>query len=105
MSSLAKQQPQEGKPYSFIVLNWRPCVKNTLLGFLDLRLPSGLVIRGLTIHTKGDRRWVGLPARPYTNDAGAVTWTPVVEILDRARHERFDALVLSALDQFIGART
>jgi hypothetical protein len=73
-----------------------------LLGFVDVRLASGIVIHGLTVHQKDGRRWVGLPARPYTNDAGAVTWTPVLEIPDRARHERFEALVLEALDEFIG---
>jgi hypothetical protein len=91
------------KPHSITILSWRACARNTLLGFADVRLSSGIVIRGLTVHQKGERRWIGLPARPYETDSGSTSWAPVVEIPDRETRERFEELVLAALDQHLGA--
>ena len=85
------------------ILAWRGCTKNTLLGFLDVRLLSGLVIHGLTVHEKGERRWIGLPARPYET-SGSTSWSPVVEIPDRETRERFERLVLEALDAYLEMR-
>jgi hypothetical protein len=84
------------------ILGWRNCQKNTLLGFADVKLPSGIVIRGVGIHQKGERRWLGLPARPYETDSGSTSWAPVIEIPDRETRERFEGLVLDALDKHLG---
>jgi hypothetical protein len=83
------------------IVKWRGCAKNTLVGFVDVHLASGLLIRGITVHQKGDRRWLGLPARSYETDSGATAWSPVVEIPDHETRERFERLVLEALDQFL----
>src|SRR5215475_2573600 len=72
------------------ILKWRGCVKNTLLGFADVQLPSGIVIRGITLHQNGERRWLGLPARPYETDSGSTQRTLVVEIPDRETREQFE---------------
>jgi hypothetical protein len=91
------------KPQTITILSWRAHERNTLVGFVDVRLPSGIVIRDLTIHRKNERRWVGLPARPYETDSGSTSWSPVIEIPDRRTRERFEALVLTALDKYLGA--
>jgi hypothetical protein len=85
------------------ILAWRGCTKNTLLGFLDVRLASGLVIRRITVHEKGGRRWIGLPARPYET-SGSTSWIAVVEIPERETRERFERLVLEALDGHLEMR-
>jgi hypothetical protein len=91
------------RPQTITVLSWRACARNTLLGFADVHLPSGIVIRGVTVHQKGERRWVGLPARPYETDSGSTSWAPVVEVPDRETRERFEGLILAALDKRLGA--
>jgi hypothetical protein len=53
---------------AFIVREFRPHQKNTLVGFLVLELPSGLVIRDVMLHEKGDSRWVSMPAKEYTKN-------------------------------------
>jgi hypothetical protein len=92
------------RPQSIRILVWRSCPRNTLLGFTDVLLPSGLLIRGIAVHEKNGRKWLGLPARQYENDAGTLTWIPILELPDRARRTRFEELVLNALDEFIAAR-
>jgi hypothetical protein len=74
------------------------------VGFVDVQLPSGLVVRGLTIHRKGERRWIGLPARSYESDSGSVSWAPVIEIPDRQTRERFEESILAALDKQLETR-
>ena len=41
------------------IIDYRPYSKKTLQGFLTIELPSGLEIRDLTYHKKGDNRWIG----------------------------------------------
>jgi hypothetical protein len=90
---------------------WRPIVKGALRGFVDLELqPSGLILHGCTVMVQGERRWIGLPARPQTardgspilGPAGKPAWAPIVEIPDRVARERFQAAALAAVDRIIG---
>ena len=46
-----------------VVLTARRIEKNSLRGFFDLRLPSGLVLRGCSLHLSHGRWWIGMPAR------------------------------------------
>jgi hypothetical protein len=91
----------KNKPKEILIENWKPFEKKTLRGFLDLLLPSGLMLRGCTYHVKDGARWIGLPARQYRNSDGADTWTPVVEILNKAARQRFQAAACEARDKFL----
>jgi hypothetical protein len=95
----------KNKPKEILIENWKPFEKNTLRGFLDLLLPSGLMLRGCTYHIKDGARWIGLPARQYRNSDGADTWTPVVEILDKTARTRFQAAALESLDKFLESQS
>ncbi|MEA3159907.1 MAG: hypothetical protein QOD95_1455 [Gammaproteobacteria bacterium] len=46
----------KNKPKAILIKNWKPFEKNTLRGFLDLLLPSGLILRGCTFHMKDGAR-------------------------------------------------
>jgi hypothetical protein len=92
----------------FVASDWRPHEKATLRGFFTLRLPSGMIVRELTLHEKGDKRWVGLPARPRLDEGGRHRqdpttsrgqWDPVIEIPDRDRRDKFTEEALVALDR------
>ena len=92
--------------------DWRPLERNTLRGFVTLRLaPSGIVIRECTVHEKDGKRWIGLPARPQTSKDGSPrldpktgkpAWQPIVEIAGRDERERFQATALAAVDKLLG---
>jgi len=77
----------------------------TMLGWLRLELPSGLVINAakLMIGTHG-RRWMALPAVPQVRPDGSPrvidgkkAWHPIVEFQSKAVREKFEAQVLGAL--------
>jgi hypothetical protein len=64
---------QPPKPAGLQVIDFRPMVKNTLRGFASVQFGSGLRILDcpVHVHTNG-RAWVGLPAKPITDEAGQV---------------------------------
>ena len=53
------------------ILDFKPFSKNTLLGFFDLELDSGLILSGCALHEKNGKRWIGLPAKPITKPDGS----------------------------------
>jgi hypothetical protein len=78
-------------------------------GFFNLRLASGICINDLTLHERGDRRWVGLPGKPQIDaegrqrigENGKKLYTPVVEIPDRATRNNFTEQALAAVDRML----
>jgi hypothetical protein len=82
----------------FIVSNWKSFEKNTLRGFFSVTLPSGLTIHNCSLHVKGPSRWVGLPSTKFTKKDGSVSYSAVVEIVDRERADEFRDAVIAALD-------
>jgi hypothetical protein len=83
--------------------NFKPHVKNTLFGFIDVTLPSGLTICGVTLHSKDGRRWCGLPAREYLKDDGTKAWLLVVKFASRQIADKFRDEVFAAYDEIEAA--
>jgi hypothetical protein len=81
-----------------IVSNYKPFTKNTLRAFFDLQLDSGLLILGCTLHQKNANRWIGLPAKPYTDKNGVISYQKILDFRDRKTADRFRDLVLRAID-------
>jgi hypothetical protein len=84
------------------IKEFRPYVKNTLQGFCTVLLqPSGLEIRDLTVHQKGDRRWINMPSRPYQNSEGKTSYSFIILFPDKERSQQFQTAVLKALDKYL----
>jgi hypothetical protein len=87
------------------LLEWRPFVKKTLRGFATVELPIGLVIRDISVHDKGGKRWAGLPAKPIldadgrqvSNHAGHKQYAALLGWRDRDLADRFSAAVVAAV--------
>jgi hypothetical protein len=60
-----------------------------------------MVIHDLSIHEKGGSRWVGPPAREWTDSQGRKQYVPVIEFRDRGTQNRFRDQVLAALDKYL----
>lgn len=92
--------------------DWRAIERNTLRGFLVLRLaPSGLVLRDCSLHEKDGKRWIGLPSKPQLDDEGRQRtapatgkrlYAPIVEIAGKAEREAFQIAALAAADRLLG---
>lgn len=82
--------------------NFKAYQKGTLEGFFELALDSGLVIRGMTYHTKDGKRWTMFPSKPYESD-GETKYQSILYIPDDARWKKFQQMALAALDKFFAS--
>jgi hypothetical protein len=83
------------------IRDFKPLDKNTLRAVFTANLASGMVIHGLMLHERAGRRWVGLPAKEYTDRTGARQFARIIEFINRAAADRFQATVLEALDRHL----
>ncbi|MFC1580021.1 hypothetical protein ACFL4N_03825 [Thermodesulfobacteriota bacterium] len=82
------------------VIDFRKWKKNTLQGFLTLRMePSGLEIRDVCLHEKAGKRWLSMPAKQYLKE-GESTWVPYLKFADRERRDLFQEAALKAFDEY-----
>jgi hypothetical protein len=82
-------------------IKFRPYEKNTLRGFADLRLDSGLILHECALHQRGGEEWVGLPSRSFTGNDGTTKWTPIVEVTKEAKAS-FQRQALDAIHAVAG---
>ncbi len=86
------------------IISYRKYEKNTLLGFLTVRMTSvGLEIRDMTIHEKNGKRWIGLPAKPIPpkEPGGKPGYVAVIDFYDKALSAKFQAAALMELNRWI----
>ena len=81
------------------VVNARPIVRNTLRGFFDLQLASGMVLVGCALHRKRSHVWVQMPARSFEASDGTISWVPTVDFVDRETRSRFQTIAVAAASQ------
>lgn len=95
------------RPSGITVLGWKAVKKNTLLGFMTVRLPSGLIITDITVHVLNGKTWVSLPGKPMLDRDGQAMrdpvtgkpkFTKILEWADKATADRFSAAVITALE-------
>lgn len=87
------------------IREFKPASKNTLRGFVAVELPSGMIIRDITIHARDGKAWASPPGKPILDREGRhmrdhngrSRYTPVVEFTSRERRDFFSALVMDAL--------
>ena len=92
-----------------VCLSFKSFERNTLQGFCDLRLRgSGMTIWGCTVHKRGDREWIGLPAKPLLDqdrtllldEEGKIKYLACVTFEDRDVGERFSIAACKAVAVF-----
>jgi hypothetical protein len=79
---------------TFIISNAKQMRKGTLLGFFDLEMPSGLIVRGAMLFEKNGKRWVGFPSKEWVKADGTKGYMPLLEFADRSISDKFQAQVL-----------
>jgi hypothetical protein len=88
-----------------IVEDWKPVGRNTLLGFCRVRLPSGMVLHDVAVHTKNGKLWATPAGKPrlgrdglqMRDPDGKTLWTPIVSFETKTIGDRFSVQVIEAL--------
>jgi hypothetical protein len=95
-----------------ICLEWRPCERNTLRGFAKIKVVSwSLIVDGVAIHEKNDRKWAQLPGRPQLDkdgnalkdENGKVKYAKILEIDDKRVSWEFSEAVVQAVGRKMAA--
>jgi hypothetical protein len=95
---------------TFRLTEFRPQVKNTLVGFVSGRLDCGdgvvLDLADLAVHQRDGKCWISWPARPLLDrdghalrhENGKIRYSgPLVQPADRAVAARIEAAILAAV--------
>ena len=86
---------------TFTISNAKQMRKGTLLGFFDLEMPSGLIVRGAMLFEKNGKRWVGFPSKEWTKQDGTKGYSPLLEFADRSIADKFQAQVLPVAEKVL----
>lgn len=89
----------------FFVEQFTPVAKNTLVGFVTVRSPRGLVFHDVAVHRRGDSVWASPASKPLVgrdgvqlkDAAGKTRWTPVVSFAAKELRDRWSAGVIAAV--------
>jgi len=84
------------------ILKYKVYKKNTLLGFLEVETPSGMILKNLTYHRKDDKEWIGLPSREYVKEDGTKAYANIVDFTTRNLYWDFTQTVIRALKEDLG---
>jgi hypothetical protein len=97
MSDAKKLMPVE-------ILDWRPVVKGSLLGFVKIKL-GALEITDVTIMSSGGRKWAGMPAKPQIDrdgnvkrEGGKIAYAKILSWDSKVASDRFSDSVIAALE-------
>ena len=90
---------------SFVATNWRPLRKGSLIGFVSVSMPSGIIIHEVSILETNGRFWASPPSKPMidrngavmTGDDGKRRYSALIEFADRDTRARWSAAVIAAL--------
>lgn len=76
--------------------------KGSLLATCDVHIiPWKLRLHEVKIFQKGANRWIGLPAREYSNDMGEKKYIELITFDSEAVKNRFRSQIMGAIDKFL----
>lgn len=85
---------------SIEIVKFRECKKNTLQGFVAVRLTDvGVEIRDISLHEKNGRHWLQMPSRPYDSTDGSRKYSFIVDWFDPIRKTQFETVVLGLVKE------
>lgn len=84
------------------VKNINPINKGSLLASCDVHIkPWKMTLLDIKIFEKGANRWITLPSKEFTNEAGEKRYTELLAFDSEAIKNRFRSQILTAVDEFL----
>lgn len=97
-AALAPDPPPSDKPPGIVARNWRAIGKSTLVGSANIIVVKWhLVIKGVCLHQKGDKRWIGLPSKEWIDKDGKRQFSDTFGFIDHETDRRFREAALAAI--------
>jgi hypothetical protein len=89
---------------SITIEEFKPFLKNSLIGFVRVRMPSGVIYHDVSIHKQGDSAWASPSAKPqigrdgtHIKKDGKPQYSPVVSFASKEMRDKFSDAILDAL--------
>ena len=84
------------------VLNINAVQKGSLLATCDVHIiPWKMSLHEIKIFEKGANRWIGLPAKEFTGDAGEKKYTDLITFDNDSVKNRFRNQIMGAIDKYL----
>ena len=87
-----------------IIDQWKARRSNTLRGFADITLPSGMRMMEVAIHVSNGRAWASPPSKPWLKgeavmrgDDGKIRYSPIIEFTTKELRDRWSNAVIDAI--------
>lgn len=88
-----------------VISGWKPREGNTLRGFFEAHLPSGMNLHECSLHHRDSKWWIAPASKPMLSkdgqalrdDNGKIRYSPVVSFESKQARDRFNVAVLAAL--------
>jgi hypothetical protein len=87
---------------TFTTSNPKLINKNTLIGKVDVEMPSGLILREVMLFEKGSKRWVHFSGKEWTGQDGKKVYSPLIEFATPEAKDRFQAQVMPLAEKALG---
>ena len=79
--------------------------RNSLRGFAEVQLPSGMIMSDVGIYVTEGRPWASPPSKPMLDrngsvvrdDAGKVRYSPIITFASKELRDRFSAAIIAAM--------
>jgi hypothetical protein len=65
-------------------------------------MPSGLIVRGLMLFEKSNKRWCSFPSKEYTKQDGTKGYSPLLEFASRDISDKFMSAVVPLVERALG---
>jgi hypothetical protein len=87
------------------ILEFVPRRANSLQGFAQVRLPSGMVLHDVGIYINGARAWASPPSKPMIgrdgvamrDDKGKIRYVALITFATKDRRDRFSEAIIEAM--------
>jgi hypothetical protein len=81
-----------------VARNWKRVDRATIVGIVDIVVVKWqLEVKGCRWHRKGDKEWLGLPAREWTDKDGNKQFADVIGFVNHGTARRFREAALAAI--------
>ena len=89
-------------------LQFKPLPRGSMLGFCDLEMDSGLILKGCTLLESNGRRWVNPPGRPQLDadrkvmldETGKVLYAVTIDFTTKAVRSRWSDAAVAAIEAY-----
>jgi hypothetical protein len=91
------------------LVKYKAVPRGSLLGFADLELKSGLILKECSFHESNGKRWCSPPAKPILDPQrnpvikdGKAQYAPVIEFTDKDIRRRWSDQAVAVIEESLG---